>query len=33
MATMEEYKEMFEQKWPEALQKLKDIAEGSAPRR
>jgi L-rhamnose mutarotase len=33
MDTMEEYKEMFEQKWPEALQKLKDIAEGSAPRR
>jgi uncharacterized protein YndB with AHSA1/START domain len=29
--SVDEYKEMFEQKWPEALQRLKEIAEGSEP--
>jgi uncharacterized protein YndB with AHSA1/START domain len=32
MDTAPEYKEMFEQKWPEALERLKEIAEGRAPK-
>jgi uncharacterized protein YndB with AHSA1/START domain len=32
MDTVDEYREMFEQKWPQALQRLKAIAEGSPPR-
>jgi uncharacterized protein YndB with AHSA1/START domain len=32
MDIVDEYREMFEQKWPEALQRLKDIAEGSVPK-
>jgi len=30
--TVEDYEKMFEQKWPEALERLKEIAEGRLPR-